>query len=96
MSGLRVIYHLAHADFYERTRLTWLCTILLGSILTGIPMALLNPIIITQVHAGSPFARPIFGYSSSVFLTIVIVFFGVWAWARWQNNESILPKRNTK
>ena len=67
-----------------RTRLIWLGTILLGSILTGIPMAFMDPIIIAQVDAGNSWVRPVLGYSLPVFLTIIITFFGVWAWVRWQ------------
>jgi len=60
-----------------RTRFVWLGTILLGSIITGIPMASIDPIIIAQVDADNPWMQPIFGYSLPVFLTIVITFFGV-------------------
>ena len=71
-----------------RARLVWLGTILLGSILTGIPMVFIDPVIIAQVDAGNPWAQPVLGYSLPVFLTIVITFFGVWAWARWQEGAS--------
>ena len=67
-----------------RVRFKWLGTILLGSILTGIPMAMLDPIIIAQVDAGNPWFQPVIGYSLPVFLTIVVTLFGVWAWAHWQ------------
>ena len=67
-----------------RIRLGWLVTILLGSIATGIPMAMLDPIIISQVDAGSPFFQPVIGYSLPVFFTIVLTFLGLWAWSRWQ------------
>ena len=67
-----------------RIRFGWLGTILLGSIATGIPMAMLDPIIISQVDAGSPFFQPVIGYSLPVFFTIVLTFLGLWAWSRWQ------------
>jgi len=67
-----------------RTRLTWLGTILLGSILTGIPMAFIDPLIIVQVDAGNLWFQPVIGYSLPVFLIIFITFFGLWAWTCWQ------------
>ena len=65
-----------------RTRLAWLGTILLGSILTGIPMALLDPIIINGVDIGNPAFMPVLGYSLPVFLTIALTLVGVWAWIK--------------
>jgi len=67
-----------------RTRLTWLGTILLGSILTGIPMAFIDPVIIVQVDASNLWFQPVIGYSLPVFLIIFITFFGPWAWTRWR------------
>ena len=71
-----------------RTRLFWLSTILLGSILTGTAMALIDPVIIAQVDAGNSWVQPVFGYSLPVFMTIVLTFVGVWAWARRQEGAS--------
>lgn len=71
-----------------RVRFTWLGTILLGSIATGLPMALIDPIIIAQVDGGSPWFRSVFGYSLPVFVTILFTFFGVWAWAHRQEGSS--------
>jgi hypothetical protein len=65
-------------------RLTWLGTILLGTIATGIPMVMLDQFIISQVDAGNPLVQPVIGYSLPVFTTIILTFFGVWAWIRWQ------------
>jgi hypothetical protein len=70
-----------------RTRFVWLGATLFGSILTGIPMASIDPIIITQVDAGNSWIQPVIGYSLPVFRTIVLTFFGVWAWGRWQEGE---------
>lgn len=67
-----------------RIRFTWLGTILLGSIATGLPMATIDPIIFAQVDAGHPWVQPVIGYSLPVFLTIILSFFGIWAWTRWQ------------
>ena len=67
-----------------RTRLIWLGTILLGSILTGILMAFIDPVIIVQVDAGNPWFQPVIGYSLPVLLTVILAVFGVWAWVRWQ------------
>ncbi len=67
-----------------RLRFAWLGTILLGAIATGLPMALLDPIIIAQVDAGNPFFRPVIGYSLPVLITIILTFVGVWAWSHWQ------------
>lgn len=75
-----------------RVRLVWLGRILLGSIATGLPMAMLDPIIIAQVDAGNPWFQPIFGYSLPVFLTIVVTFFGVWIWSRWWERTQVFPK----
>jgi len=71
-----------------RVRFTWLGTILLGSIATGLPMALLDPIIIAQVDAGNAWFQPVIGYSLPVFLTILITIIGIWIWSRWQEGLS--------
>jgi len=71
-----------------RVRFSWLGTILLGGIATGLPMAMLDPFIIANVDAGRPWFRPVIGYSLPVFLTILITLFGVWVWARWQEGLS--------
>ena len=71
-----------------KTRLTWLGTILLGSIISGLPMAMLDPIIIAQVDEGNPWFQPVIGYSLPVFITIAICFIGIWAWTRWQEGKS--------
>ena len=68
-----------------RIRLTWLGTILLGSIITGIPMAMFDPIVIAQVDAGNPWFQPIIGYSLPVFAVIIVAFIGIWMWTRWQD-----------
>jgi hypothetical protein len=70
-----------------RIRLKWLGTILLGSIITGLPMAMADPFLIAQVDAGNPWFQPILGYSLPVFAVIVLTCFGIWAWARWQDNS---------
>ncbi|HSM70828.1 MAG TPA: hypothetical protein VK851_04735 [Anaerolineales bacterium] len=70
-----------------KIRLTWLGIILLGSITTGLPMALLDPIIIAQVDTGNPWFQPIMGYSLPVFFTIILTFLGLLAWARWQRQQ---------
>ena len=71
-----------------RVRLTWLGTILLGSIIIGLPMAMLDPIIIAQVDEGNPWFQPVIGYSLLVFITIAICFIGIWRWTRWQEGKS--------
>jgi len=71
-----------------RIRLTWLGTILLGSIATGLPMALLDPVIIAQVDASSPWFQPVIGYSLPVFTTIILTLLGVWSLSRWQEGKS--------
>ena len=68
-----------------RIRLTWLGTILLGSIATGLPMAIADPFVIAQVNADNLWFQPVFGYSLPVFTTIILSIFGIWAWARWQS-----------
>ena len=79
LAGLTLALRLL-ADW--RTRLVWLGTILLGSVLTGIPMALLDPIIINGVDIGNPTFMPVLGYSLPVFLIIVLTLIGVWAWVK--------------
>ena len=69
-------------------RFGWLGAILLGSITTGLPMALLDPFIIMQVEAANPWFQPVIGYSLLVFITIILTFFGLLAWARWQEGKS--------
>lgn len=71
-----------------KIRFTWLGAILIGAIATALPMVLLDPFIITQVDAGSPWVQPILGYSLPVFITIVLTFIGLWAWTRWQEGAS--------
>ena len=71
-----------------RIRFTWLGTILLGSIATGLPMAMLDPVIIAQVDAGSPWFQPVIGYSLPVFFTIILTFLGLLVWSRWQEGKS--------
>lgn len=72
------------------TRLTWLGMILLGAVLTGIPMALIDPVLIAQVDAGSLWAQPVFGYSLPVFVTTLLTFIGLWGWVRM--NQSLLQR----
>jgi len=71
-----------------KIRLTWLGTILLGSIATGLPMALLDPIIIAQVDAGNLWFQPVIGYSLPVFITTAVSFIGIWAWIRWHERKT--------
>jgi len=68
-----------------RVRFVWLGTILLGSIVTGVLMTVIDPIIFAQVDAGNPWFQPVIGYSLPVSITIILTFLGIWAWARWQN-----------
>jgi len=72
-----------------RIRLTWLGTILLGSIATGLPMAMADPFVIAQVDAGNFWFQPVIGYSLPVFVIIVLTLFGIWGWSRWQEKGSI-------
>ena len=70
-----------------RVRFTWLGTILLGSIATGLPMAMLDPVIIARVDIGNPWFQPIIGYSLPVFITIILTCLGLWAWLRSQEGR---------
>jgi hypothetical protein len=67
-----------------RARLKWLGAVLLGSVATGIPMALADPLVISQVDAGHPLFRPILGYSLPVVLANGLALTGLWIWYRWQ------------
>lgn len=67
-------------------RLKWLGIMLLGSVATGLPMAMLDPFIIAQVDAGNPWFQPVLGYSLPVLLTIVVALIGVWAWYKHHQN----------
>lgn len=71
-----------------KTRLTWLGTILLGAIVTAVPMVLLDPILIAQIDAGSAWVQPVFGYSLPVFITILLAVLGVWMWTHRQEGLS--------
>ena len=71
-----------------RVRFGWLGTILLGAILTGIPMTFIDPAIVAQVDTGNLWVRPVLGYSLPVFITIVLTFIGLWVWVRWQAGAS--------
>ncbi|HNB41633.1 MAG TPA: hypothetical protein PLG52_09035 [Anaerolineales bacterium] len=71
-----------------KIRFTWLGTILLGSVATGLPMVLLDPIIIAGVDAGNAWFQPVIGYSLPVFITIILTFIGVWVWSRRQTGTS--------
>jgi len=70
-----------------RIRLKWLGTILLGSIITGLPMAMADPFVIAQVDAGNPWFQSVIGYSLPVFVVVVLTFLGIWVWLRWQGNS---------
>lgn len=71
-----------------KIHLTWLAMILFGSIVTGLPMTLLDPFIITQVNASNPWFQPVIGYSLPIFIIIILTLLGVWAWSRWQEGAS--------
>ncbi|HKJ37865.1 MAG TPA: hypothetical protein VJ972_03760 [Anaerolineales bacterium] len=90
MLGYLICFILGLRDLHTwKTRLTWLGTILLGSIVTGLPMVMFDPIIIAQVDKGNPWFQPVIGYSLPVFATIILTFLGVWGWIRWQQGESM-------
>jgi len=66
----------------------WVGKTLLGSIATGLPMAMLDPVIIAQVDAGSPWFQAVIGYSLPVFFTIILTFLGLLVWSRLQEGKS--------
>ena len=68
-------------------RLKWLGTILLGSIVTGLPMVFADGWIIAGINATNPWFNPVLGYSFPVFITITLTIFGLWIWYRLQNNR---------
>jgi len=70
-----------------RTRLYWLGTILLGSVVTGIPMVMADPFVIAQVDTGNPWFQSVLGYSLPVFVVILLTCVGICAWSRWQNKK---------
>ena len=63
-------------------RLTWLGTILLGSVATGILMVLADPFIIAQVDLGSRWVQPVLGYALPVLAVNVLVLIGLGLWVR--------------
>ena len=73
-----------------RIRLMWLSTVLLGSVATGLLMAMADPFVIAQVDAGNPWFQPILGYSRPVFVVIILTLLGIWVWFRWQDKEMLL------
>jgi hypothetical protein len=70
-----------------KIRFIWLSAILLGTIVTGISMAMLDPVIISQVDAGNPLFQPVMGYSLPVFITTIVAFVGVWVWTHLQEGS---------
>ncbi|MCP5098452.1 MAG: hypothetical protein GY943_23115 [Chloroflexi bacterium] len=66
-------------------RLTWLGTVLLGSVATGIPMVSADGFVIAQVNLGNPWFQPIVGYSFPVFVVNGLALIGLWLWSRWQD-----------
>lgn len=70
-----------------RIRLSWLGTILLGSVVTGVLMVFADPFIIIQVDAGNGWFQPVMGYALPVFLVNGLAFIGLWSWAQWQTNS---------
>lgn len=78
-----------------RVRLTWLGTVLLGSIATGIPMVFADSLVIAQINAGNSWFQPIVGYSLPVFLVNVLVLIGLWFWSHWQEREAKVTRKRT-
>ncbi len=72
-----------------RNRWTWLGTILLGSVATGLPMVFADGWIIAGVNANNPWFNPVIGYSFPVFLTVILAISGLWVWFRLQNTQKI-------
>ena len=72
-----------------RVRLKWLGAVLLGSVATGLPMALADGVVIAQVDAGNPWVRPILGYSLPVVLVNGLALLGLWIWVRRQDGRAI-------
>jgi len=70
-----------------RIRLKWLGSILFGSIITGLLMTIVDPLVIAQVDAGNPWFQPVLGYSLPVFMVIVLTIIGIWGWFRWQDKH---------
>lgn len=70
-----------------KIRFIWLGVILLGTILTGIPMARLDSVIISQVDTGNPLFQPVVGYSLPVLLTSIFALVGVRIWAHLQEGS---------
>lgn len=68
-------------------RLSWLGTIFLGSVATGLLMVIADNFVIAQVDAGNPWFQPVIGYSLPVFLANGFTLIGLMIWARWQNRE---------
>jgi len=72
-----------------RFRLKWLGTILLGSVATGIPMASVDSLVISQVDAGNPWFRPLLGYALPVLVVNALALVGIWIWLRWQERRTV-------
>ena len=70
-------------------RRMWLGTILVGSIITGVSMALFDPILITQVDARNPWFQPVLGYSLPVLFVNIFALIGIWIWYRFQRDMQI-------
>jgi hypothetical protein len=67
-----------------RERWTWLGAALLGSLATGLPLALVDPLVRAQVNLDNPFFRPVLGFSLPVLVVngLALLLVVVWLVAR--------------
>jgi hypothetical protein len=68
-----------------RARFKWLGIILLGSVLSALPLVQADAVVRAQVNLGNPFFQPILGFSSPVFIVNIGAVLLLWLW--WQKGH---------
>jgi hypothetical protein len=68
-----------------RARFKWLGIILLGSVLSALPLVQADAVVRAQVNLGNPFFQPILGFSLPVFIVNIGAVLLLWLW--WQKGH---------
>jgi hypothetical protein len=69
-----------------RTRFKWLGILLLGSILSALPLVQADAVVRAQINLNNPFFQPILGFSLPVFIVNIGAVLLLWLW--WQRGDS--------
>lgn len=65
-----------------RTRFKWLGAMLLGGVLTALPLTLGDTLVREQVNLDNPLFQPILGYSLPVLIVNLLAVFLLWVWSQ--------------